>query len=477
MSKKAALLLIPAILAQLAGCARVYDVHRVSTAANSPRFSSKAIFYALPRTVVTAQASVTKTQIRPGDCSNQAALLTELGVDQATQDLLTELLKRPTNEQVTHRYKIADFQIGSRAEADPSQIFAVEVKGKTLQNQLLDLQLSEAGMLLSGKNEAENRAAQFATQTFSTVASLAVKATLAARGTQANSGGCARLKAQVDNVRERQRQLVSPGSTSGGIPKETLELMLSKLEEEETDLMTHFTGPREVTLGEVRCEIRPKDRFQTDSMEVDGFEVETSTLLFQFSRTLGLVNINRDCIVPVAFRGSGADTNAQDVSLVTQAVSNHYSRTVAARQQEPQETGGYFYRVPGEAVVRLNLATDPKVVLRMPVAQYGVVATLPGSADLNAVLEKYEAAFFPATGGLQKFVSTTQAPDTTAITNIGTGLGAILDAEAAERTAQRAAEDELAQLERRRKILEEQKKIRDLEAAQPVAPEGQPPVP
>lgn len=476
MSKKAGLWLILATLATLTGCARAYDVHRVSTAANGPRFASKAIFYALPRTVVTAQASVTKTQIRPGGCSGQATLLAQLGVDQATQDLLTDLLSRPTSEQVAHRYKISDFQLGSRAEADPSQVFAVEVKGKTLQNQLLELQLSETGMLLSGKNEAENRAAQFATQTFSTIASLAVKASMG-RAAAPDGSRCAQLRTQIENVRERQRQLVSPGGTPSGTPKDTLELMLSKLKEEETDLMTHFTGPREVTLGDVRCEVRPKERFQADSNQVNDFELEITTRLFQFSRTLGLVNLDPGCIVPTAFQGSGADTNAQDVNLVTQAVSNHYSRTVAARQQEPRETGGYFYRVPGEAVVRLNLATDPKVVLRMPVAQYGVVATLPGSADLNAILEKYEAAFFPATGGLQKFATTTQAPDTTAITNIGTGLGAILDAEAAERATEKAAEDELAQLERRRKILEEQKKIRDLEAAQPVAPADQPPVP
>src|SRR5580698_9489775 len=95
-----------------AGCAHLPRVHRVVK--GDPRLAN-VIYYALPRTVVTVQATVRREETDAGRCSGDIAWLTSRFGPKA----------QPMRYGL--QYEINRWRIATRAEPDPEAVFAMTV--------------------------------------------------------------------------------------------------------------------------------------------------------------------------------------------------------------------------------------------------------------------------------------------------------------------------------------------------------------
>jgi hypothetical protein len=127
---------------------------------------------------------------------------------------------------------------------------------------------------------------------------------------------------------------------------------------------------------------------------------------------------------------------------------------------------GFFYRIPGRAVafIRQEQQKGPADELArktLSIAQFGKVASLPASTGGRRT--KYTLELFESSGGMKNFVmGSSSLIQQKNIDDIAGAASTLVDAKI-ERNKSKAPPDELQQLERQRKILEERKKIRELE--------------
>jgi uncharacterized protein DUF4831 len=127
---------------------------------------------------------------------------------------------------------------------------------------------------------------------------------------------------------------------------------------------------------------------------------------------------------------------------------------------------GFFYRIPGRAiavVVQERPDGSKKELGRagLSIAQFGKVVSLPASTGGRKT--KYTLALYEASGGLKNFSMGSSALILQKNIDDLAGAASTLIETKGERKKAKAPADELQQLERQRKILEEKKKIRDLE--------------
>jgi hypothetical protein len=133
---------------------------------------------------------------------------------------------------------------------------------------------------------------------------------------------------------------------------------------------------------------------------------------------------------------------------------------------------GFYYRIPGRAIALLYQGEDQVQgeLGRAPVsiAQFGQIVSLPSSAGGRRT--KYTLALYEASGGLKNFVMGSSAlVEKSNVENL-TGAASTVIETRAERKKAKQPKDELEELERQRKILEEKKKIRDLQNDLDTAP-------
>lgn len=126
---------------------------------------------------------------------------------------------------------------------------------------------------------------------------------------------------------------------------------------------------------------------------------------------------------------------------------------------DASEEQGFYYRIPAVAQVRVERMTEVIAERDLVVAQLGFVAALPKQRTYQT---QYKITLDPETGALKTLESSSDSVDPGLITGTGDAVAAALSRRAEAEKAEAAAQDELALLERERKILDETKKIRDL---------------
>ena len=428
---------IPAVaFLLLVGCASAFDVYRVQKPCDgcSKTFGKEALFYALPQTIVTVDAVVDKRVVTDGACKGELALL---GADA---------------EALVSRSKLGAVAIGSRAEPDPTQIFAIKLSHKWYQKLTSSFSLSETGLLTAAELAVENQAVDFAVTTLKTAVGLAVKTgTFGGKVPNAlTKTDCQKKKDEIDRLRGIRAKLTE-GTQTPNFPPDgaALALMLDKLTEREKALVADFIGSAELTTGTVHCEVSPDDS--------DG---ESTKDLFKLAED-GVIAIGT-CRVPselVAVKATKSLVSAVFVTKPNNQLAGIASAASGGRTDDPS---GLVYRIPATTNIEIRNGTTPVAFERRLVAQFGTIATLPRTADVSTFQSSVKAALYSGTGAMQKLDLAGTPQGTGAITGVADAAGTILDARAAARKAEAAASDELAQLERQRKILEEKKKIIEL---------------
>jgi hypothetical protein len=148
----------------------------------------------------------------------------------------------------------------------------------------------------------------------------------------------------------------------------------------------------------------------------------------------------------------GTDNNNQVSQIVKNLTNNGYLSQSGSR--------GFYYRVPARAVAFVKKGDTELGRSVVSIAQYGVVVSVPASTGGRKT--KYALDLYESSGGLKNFVMGSDSlVKQKNIDDIAEATGTAIDAKG-ERKKAKAPADELDQLERQRKILEERKKIRDL---------------
>jgi len=204
--------------------------------------------------------------------------------------------------------------------------------------------------------------------------------------------------------------------------------------------------------------------------------------LFYFSDTNGiclpLVANNQGVKVDPDF-GSTACANPKTIQLVISVGDNGEGAgggtTMAGAIQSAglNQNGkrGFYYRVPGRGVASLESVYGATVEElgreTLSIAQFGNTVSLPSSTGGRRT--KYAIDLFEASGGLKNFVMGSDAlVKQQNVKDLTDSAATVFEAAGEKKEERRKANlppDELTELERKRKILEEKKKIQDLEKA------------
>jgi hypothetical protein len=437
-----------ALAALLTGCGatgmKVYDVQHAAEETDK-RF----LVYALPRTVVTVDVALTRTDLKQGVCSNE----TSESMVNALRRLGIEQLKKDDEGAAT---SIGDVALAQRMEPDPGAIFAVELTSDLLDSSKFAFEMSEEGILTSGSLESSNEVAKTTVQALSTAANIA--GALVAFGGKAPSDFCLDATRKLVDLRAKRESLVGGGASTNGTPKDAIALMLSELNALDAGYAALFEGKKTVTTTTVHCELTPPDDTRAKpEYEVELMSVDDSVIL-----------ADPHCVVAPSFRGtlrSGAKP-----TKVTLELAGDASVARAATRLEPKNRkySGLRFRLPvrSAAVVATEKAADAagepsvterqRVILNIP--QFGDVVSLPGHKDLQGASLSISAKLGSA-GGLVSFGQSSSAPDAAAWAEaIGTSGTTVLDAVKAKRDGKDQAEVEALELEKKRLEL-----IRDIQ--------------
>jgi hypothetical protein len=441
---------LTAMLFISAACTRSFQVYDASKLKDEDK-KRDYLFYALPRSVIRVDVPVTKIET-----SDQAPCLGE-------KHLYSELFLDKPAKKTT--FKLGAPTIAARTEADPSKVYAVDLKFKPFAVTSGVFELSETGALTNATVSHEDKSLDAVL----TVAKAALGVVSGVAASESNNDEkkprtpCESVRDQIDEIRKARVATVTESIRREGATKEFLETVLSKLEEMEAGLLAFFTGETKKTLSSVRCDFRPKDD-----------EPKATRQLFVFTADAGIRDQSSACVVPAAIRPGGAGTKPQAVTLTLDTEDVQYADTVEKAMRDIDGTArGFFYRIPANSVLTVDYAGDVRARELMPIAQLGTVATLPVVG--GAFVRKASVApTLNASGGLTKLTVNGEPSGQDAVagaaeiyTSRRTAKAAAAAAEAAEAeaaaTADAAAKDELTLLEKQRKMIEERLKIAEAE--------------
>jgi hypothetical protein len=288
------------------------------------------------------------------------------------------------------------------------------------------------------------------------------------------------LYKQITILQERRGGALDLSSLNATVPADSLKLVLAELDAAIKGLKEGgFLGTEEKLTWNASFRVNPKD--------LAAGNIYYERPLMKLSKEDGVcaVLVNQGVQVDPRFKAGGSCKAGKEVRLKTALGEDGeggpdagalMADKIKAAQFRQSGDRGFYYRVPGRAIaflVQEGDAAGQEVELgRAPlsIAQYGQVVSLPASTGGRKT--KYTLELFESSGGLKNFVMGSSAlVQQKNVSDLTDAVGTAIEAKG-ERNKAKAPADELQQLERQRKILEEKKKIRDLENELNNADEG-----
>ena len=458
------LLIASLVLMSTAGCTAGHRIRRFDPQTPVVK-GDQAAYYSLPRTVVTVTIPVEKTEYTKRDDLNNEKhcyerLNENLGKLAGGTKALTigeavgiEKKDYPTSYKIT-----GNVTLDPRAEPDPDQIFRVDLGSSAFRKQNLDLTFGSLGVLKSGTSIVQDKRLDIGIAFAKSILSAGVVAyslhvdPLKAIVPGAPPDFCRDLAREIYESRQALRSLqVQIASGTVGTPGETIDWAQNRIDEDiQKKLQAHFLR-KTVAAGEIVCEIRPK------AITSRPPEVTARYEALRLKPDVGFWDgTDAFCLIPDSFRGQ--EGVGDSFYLKTDVRIDQFSEKLRAGGVDLAHNDGsdqgFYYRVPAVARVRFSQGQTTLADDELIIAQYGIVAALPRQSTYQT---KYTVKLDPDTGALEQLIAESEAVDKSLVSDAFAGVQAVLEAEK-ERDA---AKDELALLERERKILEEHKKIRD----------------
>jgi hypothetical protein len=421
----------------------------------------RGVFYALPRTVILVDLPVTRVDKTPSLMMKEAKG-NQTDLDVLKKDATSHLGLSESDLTIDAKtfFRTGDATIGVRSEADPAAIYYVELSGGFFKNRNFSLQVSEGGLISGADSSVEDRTIQFVVKTLEVTAAVAGKALVGALGTSPTAKTPhGKVIEQVKEIRKRRFDLISGTRTpSGGISAETLGRMLKELDEAEAALLRNFTGHVETKTIQLQFEVRPT-----------AGQLGQPIRLGDFSRNAGLAYAPGPGVVsstvPANFTLPG-DRKPIELELKLSPVKEEQMFSHVKTPSEGRRS--YYYRVPASALVRL-LAHDAEVRGESPevarkhvaISQFGTIVSLP--RGISSASSRYKPTYYVESGAIKELSVQGQALDPGSVASVGTAATTVLGAVAERERIQLTERDELYQLKRQADLLEQRKRIRELE--------------
>lgn len=298
-------------------------------------------------------------------------------------------------------------------------------------------------------------------------------------------------KEVFDRIRllEGQReQLLSPQPLAAPLPSDTLKMMLEELDKTIKNYKeAFFFGTKTPLTWNASFRLNPDN---PGKMQIDLFTLSEqygvcSVLVNQGASDQGVPFDPRFLIKKVCPPGTPVCKDDQKVAVACNgkkvwlemdlgengeggAGGATFAQTVRTAGFSQDGKRGFYYRIPGRAIAKLLLQGDSPGEkdemgrTALSIAQFGETVSLPSSTGGRKT--KYDLELYTSSGGMKNFIMGSEALiQKSNIDDLGEAASTLIDARAERKKAQAPA-DELDVLERRRKILEERKKIKDLES-------------
>ena len=451
------------------GCAASHRITRFDPA-TAVEDKSRAAYYALPRTVLQVAFSAKKVETERGECfSALDKPASDAGLPGA--EPIWKILGFRKPPVAGAYYSIEGTPaLAVLAEPDPDQIFRADLASSFFVKRKIELNYGPLGVLQSATSLAQDRTLDYTVSVAKLATGIGVLSWMASVDPVPST--CWETVKAIHSDREYLQQLPEKVH-AGSISKSEAEWFKGELQARIDRSMIRFVK-RSETMASVSCLARP----QADS---SGAGAQNFKLLFLQDQA-GLSPLGGgDCLIPGAFISGVAPAEGVQFSLSVEPQSGQlegqFVRAKLDKAHDEKKEQGFYYRIP--AVARVSLrgiefkknptsgAIEPQGTAGTQilfsndavVAQLGIVAALPAQ---HAYQTQYAFTLDPMTGALQKLTSESETPDPKLIGTLESALDEELKARADAKKAAAAATDELALLERQRKLLEEQKKIRDL---------------
>jgi len=503
----------------VAGCTAKLVVTRVPPEALPPgeRLAPDGVFYALPRTVVRVELPVERVETTAGRFAEYARLFFPHLAEEALARRARVKKANPPAGSAADSF--VSFRLGTPAlsafgEPDPEQVYFVKVTGGLAVDRTAQLELTDQGSVMGAQAEVTHVGTEIALSTVSAVSGILARTLLtgAGAGVRAAEGAppCpVRPDAALDDpvweffagqspsgdpvVQEAfalycdldpaEREPVSKAARRGdddlrrayrtfrrvydlqGLRRSVL---LGQSLTPEVSLREVDAGTARELVAFVGAEARES---WTGSFEVRPAKLEDRLAILRFSERGGVcetADLRGKPAPPPRFTRKDACGDSRPVEVAFRLDGeNQVVRRVAARYAvgEDLERSGdraFRYRLPALARVDVAWAGDPPKPLGesgAAIAQFGHVVSLPASSGGRSL--NYDLKFYEATGALKTFrLASKSAIQKGLADSLGDSTSALLDARIKKEREEAAESDELAQLERRRKLLEEQLKIR-----------------
>lgn len=488
--RRAALLLC--MLAAVLPAAGCFESKVITSKVNPPSNPSRAekmngVFYALPRTVIKADVPVVKTVKKKAEFAEFAPCFFP-GEDFVKEDA------------TTFGVKADDVKFDTTFIPDSGEVYMIKTTGGMFETRNLELALTESGVFVKGSADVTNETIDLVTGGIKTGVGLLAKASSFGflSGGTADTSGQARLAdaqqqcqtvlgaavvidagkfkkafelyTRIVELQTRRSNILELTLAPATIPADTLKLTLAELDAAIKQLKdSGFFGTEEKLTWNASFRVNPQD-------PPAGNPFYTRPLM-TLSATKGVcaILVNQGMRVDGRFKAKpeecreGAKEIRMKVALGEDGeggpnAGGLMAEKVRAAQLRQSGDRGFYYRIPGRAIAYVVQDGEPEVEFaRAPlsIAQYGPVVSLPASTGGRKT--KYTLELFESSGGLKNFVMGSSAlVQQKNITDLTDAVGTAIEAKG-ERNKAKAPADELQQLERQRKILEEKKKIRDLE--------------
>jgi hypothetical protein len=411
------------IMAVLPGCATiVVRPIRAVTEIDSNRVKSNGVFYALPRTVITIDAVAKLTEsgespfflelVRatkeyadliqaypdvPEDREPMKTKLRELKMkfvkeirkDSRYQALIRDLARLgiTLTDASGKEFEFVGVTPGVRAEPDPDHVYMIDIAGWPLQDRSFMLDLSEAGLPMSGEAEVTDRTVEVALKTIDLAAQIAGRALLG--GTKVTTAaedpfdeifknGTA-IIADIKRADKSRLDLVSgsaPG-LAGGLPEATLERMLKEVGTIRDGLSSYFSRTKVKTLT-MQYAYRPP-------APTAGTPSPAPLLTILRVTSTGLNDEEKDPQlqgppVPAKFKSTAKDGELVQLKIEQDKLSGGaVVQVIDGRKASFDGEHAFFYRIPGSGLITVQRGDEELVRTSVQIAQFGAVAALPSN--------------------------------------------------------------------------------------------------
>ena len=366
-----------------------FSVEPFNPATTDP--AKDGIIYSLPRNVIRLELEVIKTEKFKGPYSQYATRL--LG--------LTEVIA-----ENSVNYSLGQVRVSAFAEPDPRLTFFIDFGNKPKKAVPMLLSLSEEGYItgftefqsmdqgksgkgqpvVPGRNEdikpfrdllkpvmiekVDTIFRRINVDTISKVEKILKKSILEKMPEQQAK----EIADQIYKIQESKFNLIS-GDQEVNYSRESIEYMVTKLSELESEYLEMFKGSSIVT-------VETHVFFVTPQSSPEGY-LET---VCRFSKASG---------ISVKSATSG---EALNLVVTPVAVNKSMEEFIRQRNQVEKKSKGLYYRIPGKSIVSLRLGGDILYEDQRNISQMGYVTFLPANGIKDV-------RFYPGSGVLNSFIS------------------------------------------------------------------------